>query len=134
MKNIDKKNPEGSLNETPRSKKFKQPGLMSLAARMLINKYDETKSSISSPSSLYLALETLARGAEGETLAEIETVLGGSDDRNKTCTMLFKKTPASHQTITYWTSPPLFGQTKTQLRCCQIIPGKLLISTEKRSN
>ncbi|MDU5357291.1 serpin family protein [Atopobium minutum] len=44
-----------------------------------------------SPACLQVALETLARGAEGETLTEIDTVLGGKEGRTAAQSSLFKK-------------------------------------------
>nr|MCW1092375.1 hypothetical protein [Streptococcus anginosus] len=47
------------------------------------------KSFVSSPACLQVALEALARGAEAETLAEIDTVLGGADAREAAHAALF---------------------------------------------
>lgn len=69
------------------------PGLASIAAHLLNNGYANTQSFLASPASLYVALEVLARGAKGETLNEIEGVLGNADSRRETCARLFEEHP-----------------------------------------
>lgn len=69
------------------------PGLMSMAAHLLENGYTNTQSFLASPASLYVALEVLARGAKGETLSEIEGVLGKADSRREACARLFEERP-----------------------------------------
>ena len=69
------------------------PGLMSIAARLLKNGCTSSESFVASPACLYVAIETLARGAKGETFKELESVLGGAESRRDACTLLFAKCP-----------------------------------------
>lgn len=55
-----------------------EPGLMSIAARLLKDGCTDMGSFVVSPACLYIAIETLTRGAKGETLNELESVLGGA--------------------------------------------------------
>lgn len=68
-------------------------GLMSIAARLLKNGCTDMGSFVVSPACLYIAVETLARGAKGETLNELESVLGGAEARRDACSLLFAKDP-----------------------------------------
>ncbi len=52
-------------------------GQMDFAVRLLQNGGSDTENTLLSPLSAMLALSMVANGAEGETLAEMETVLGG---------------------------------------------------------
>lgn len=70
-----------------------EPGLMSIAARLLKNGCTDMGSFVVSPACLYIAVETLARGAKGETLNELESVLGGAEARRDACSLLFAKDP-----------------------------------------
>lgn len=66
--------------------------LDAFAGRMLAALYDaqdDGDSFVASPASTYVALEALARGAEGETFNEIDVVLGGGAPRKAACEALF---------------------------------------------
>lgn len=69
------------------------PGLMSIAARLLKDGCTSSESFVASPACLYIAIETLARGAKGETLNELESALGGAAARRDACALLFAKCP-----------------------------------------
>ncbi len=73
----------------PGTAKGDEPGLDSIAARLLREGGAGAGSFVASPACLYAALEALARGAEGETLSEIESALGGEDARRRACAALF---------------------------------------------
>ena len=77
----------------PSTSSANAPGLMSMAALLLNDGYTNSQSFLASPASLYVALEVLARGAKGETLNEIEGVLGNADSRRETCARLFEEHP-----------------------------------------
>lgn len=76
--------------------RWNEPGLMSIAARLLKDRFAGTESFVVSPACLYAALEMLARGARGKTLEELESVLGDTGARRKACSLLFADTP-KHQ-------------------------------------
>lgn len=78
---------------SPSTSSANAPGLMAMAAHLLNDGYTNTQSFLASPASLYVALEVLARGAKGETLNEIEGVLGNADSRRETCARLFEEHP-----------------------------------------
>lgn len=67
--------------------------LMPIAARLLKNGCTSSESFVASPACLYVAIETLARGAKGETFNELESVLGGVEARRDACALLFAKCP-----------------------------------------
>ena len=69
----------------------REPGLMSIAARVLKDGCTDMGSFVVSPACLYAAIETLARGAKGETFKELESVLGGAGARRDACSLLFAK-------------------------------------------
>lgn len=69
------------------------PGLMSIAARLLKDGCTSSESFVVSPACLYIAIETLTRAAKGETLNELESVLGGAAARRDSCALLFAKCP-----------------------------------------
>ena len=73
--------------------RWNEPGLMSIAARLLKDGFTGTDSFVMSPACLYAALEMLARGAEGKTLKELESVLGNAETRQEACSLLFEKNP-----------------------------------------
>lgn len=73
----------------PTATKDGKLALASLAARLLVNGCAGTKSFVASPACLYATLETLARGAEGETLSELELALGSEKARRSACKTLF---------------------------------------------
>lgn len=56
----------------------REPGPMPIAARLLKDGCTSSESFVASPACLYVAIETLARGAKGETFKELESVLGGA--------------------------------------------------------
>ena len=70
---------------------------MSVAARLLKDGFADTESFITSPTCLYAALEMLARGAEGKTLEELESVLGNAEIRQEACSLLFEDNPKNAQ-------------------------------------
>lgn len=70
-----------------------EPGLMSIAAHLLKDGCTDMGSFVVSPACLYIAIETLTRGAKGETLNELESVLGGAEARRDACSLLFAKDP-----------------------------------------
>lgn len=70
-----------------------EPGLMSIAAHLLKDGCTDMGSFVVSPACLYIAIETLTRGAKGETLNELESVLGGAEARCDACSLLFVKDP-----------------------------------------
>ena len=71
----------------------REPGLMPIAARLLKDGCTSSESFVASPACLYVAIETLARGAKGETLNELESVLGGVAAPRDACALLFAKCP-----------------------------------------
>ncbi|WP_294415308.1 serpin family protein [uncultured Senegalimassilia sp.] len=77
--------------------RWSEPRLMSIAARLLKDGFTGADSFVMSPACLYAALEMLARGAEGKTLEELESVLGNAETRQEACSLLFAATP-KHQT------------------------------------
>lgn len=84
-----------------------EPGLMSIATRLLKDGCTDMGNFVVSPACLYIAIETLARGAKGETLNELESVLGGAAARRDSCALLFAKCPeqpASDYRLTIATS------------------------------
>lgn len=80
-------------NADPVVSDLREPGLMSIAARLLKDGCTSLESFVASPACLYVAIETLARGAKGETLNELESVLGGAEARRDACSLLFAKDP-----------------------------------------
>lgn len=69
-----------------------ESGLDAFAGRMLAALYDaqdDGDSFVASPASAYVALEALARGAEGETFDEIDATLGGGMACKAACEALF---------------------------------------------
>ena len=84
-----------------------EPGLMSIAAGLLKDGCTDMGSFVASSACLYIAIETLARGAKGETLNELESALGGAAARRDSCALLFAKCPeqpASDYRLTIATS------------------------------
>ena len=75
------------------SNRWDEPGLASIAARLLKDGFSSTESFITSPACLYAALEMLARGAKGKTLEELESVLGDAETRQEACSLLFEDNP-----------------------------------------
>lgn len=77
--------------------RWNEPRLMSVAARLLKDGFADTESFITSPTCLYAALEMLARGVEGKTLEELESVLGNAEIRQEACSLLFEDNPKNAQ-------------------------------------
>lgn len=75
------------------SNRWDEPGLASIAARLLKDGFSGTESFITSPACLYAALEMLVRGAKGKTLEELESVLGDAETRQEACSLLFEDNP-----------------------------------------
>lgn len=94
-----------------------EPGLMSIAARLLKNGCTDMGSFVVSPACLYTAVETLARGAKGETLNELESVLGGAEARRDACSLLFAKDPNKLRAITALPLRHRYGRTSSPLPC-----------------
>lgn len=92
---LAERGPESSVSDSPAEMKeialapSPEQGLDSIAARLLEIGLRDGKSFVSSPACLQVALEALARGAEAETLAEIDTVLGDADAREAAHAALF---------------------------------------------
>ena len=92
---LAERGPEPSVSDSPAEMKeialapSPEQGLDSIAARLLEIGLRDGKSFVSSPACLQVALEALARGAEAETLAEIDTVLGDADAREAAHAALF---------------------------------------------
>ena len=59
------------------------------ASRLLAEGFNGNDSFVTSPASLQVALLALAKGASGETYAEINSVLGGADARKEAVEALF---------------------------------------------
>lgn len=94
-----------------------EPGLMSIAARLLKNGCTDMGSFVVSPACLYIAVETLARGAKGETLNELESVLGGAEARRDACPFCSRKTPNKLRAITALPLRHRYGRTSSPLPC-----------------
>ena len=80
-----------------------ESGLDAFAGRMLAALYDvrdDGGSFVASPASAYVALEALARGAEGETFDEIDATLGGGMARKAARDALFGE-PDAYQPDDY---------------------------------
>lgn len=95
------------INVDPVVSDSHEPGLMSISARLLKDGCTDIESFAVSPACLYIAIETLARGAKGETLNELESVLGSAEARRDVCSLLFAKDPeqtASDYCLTIATS------------------------------
>ena len=94
-----------------------EPGLMSIAARLLKNGCTDMGSFVVSPACLYIAVETLARGAKGETLNELESALGGVAAPRDACALLFAKCPNKLRAVIALPLRHRYGRTSSPPPC-----------------
>ena len=95
----------------------REPGLMPIAARLLKDGCSSSESFVASPACLYVAIETLARGAKGETLNELESALGGVAAPRDACALLFAKCPNKLRAVIALPLRHRYGRTSSPPPC-----------------
>ena len=93
------------------------PGLMSIAARLLKDGCTSSESFVASPACLYIAIETLARGAKGETLNELESALGGAAARRDAWPCCLRNAPNKLRAVIALPLRHRYGRTSSPLPC-----------------
>lgn len=96
---------------------LREPGLRPIAARLLKDGCTSSESFVASPACLYIAIETLARGAKGETLNELESALGGAAARRDAWPCCLRNAPNKLRAVIALPLRHRYGRTSSPLPC-----------------